>query len=103
MSATAPTLIHQTERFIRLSLSDGSERSDCLPQARALAILGRLHAGIKFMACHYPKQTFWPERRLFSADVPHYRHAPNDETATTKMAGFNERIAGTIRTVPVPF
>ena len=91
MSAlSAPTLIRQIEPLIRLFLSDGSERSDYLPQARALALLGRPHAGINLMACYYPKQSFWPERRLFSADVPHYRHAPKDETATTKMAEFNE-------------
>ena len=41
MSAlSAPTLIRQIEPLIRLFLSDGSERSDYLPQARALALLG---------------------------------------------------------------
>lgn len=71
-------------------MSDGSERSDYLPQAKALDVLGSPHAGINLMACYYPKQEFWPERRLFSDDVPHYRHAPKDETAFTKMECLNE-------------
>ena len=77
------SLIKQREAEVRLFISDGSERSDYLPQEKAIELLGRPHAGINLMACYYPKQEFWPERRLFSEDVPHYRHAPKDETELT--------------------
>jgi hypothetical protein len=83
-------LLKQSEAKIRLFMADGSERSDYMPQAEAIRRLGRPHAGINLMACYYPDQTFWPERRLFSQEVPHYRHSVKDQTATTKLGNLND-------------
>ena len=45
------SLIKQREAEVRLFISDGSERSDYLPQEKAIELLGRPHAGINLMAC----------------------------------------------------
>src|SRR5512145_1851892 len=83
-------LLEQKEATVRLFMADGSERSDYMPQVEAIRRLGRPHAGINLMACYYPKQSFWPDRRLFSEDVPHYRHSVKDETAKTKLGHPDE-------------
>ncbi len=60
---------------IRLALSDGSERSDYLPQAETLMWTGAPHAAINLMASYYPDQPCWPERKLVSPEVPIYNHS----------------------------
>jgi hypothetical protein len=78
------------EPEVRLFMSDGSERSDYMPQAQAIGWLGAPHSGVNLMSCYYPRQSFWPERRLFAPEVPHYRHSLNDQTATTRLEDLND-------------
>ena len=82
--------IKQIKPQIRLFINDGSERSTYMPQEKILQWLGIPHSGINLMACYYPKQSFWPERKLFSKEVPHYRHSIKDETKTTKLKDPND-------------
>lgn len=82
--------IKQGSPKVRLFISDGSERSDYMPQRQALKLLGAPHSGVNLMSCYYPRQTFWPERRLFGPDVPHYRHSPKDGTEGTRLKDLNE-------------
>jgi hypothetical protein len=81
---------HRGEPTIRLYMSDGSERSTYMPQEQAIGLLGAPHAGVNLMSCYYPAQTFWPERRLFSEEVPHYRWSVTDQTETTRLEDFND-------------
>jgi len=90
MAQAQVTRIRQGSPAIRLFMSDGSERSTYMPQARAIELLGAPHSGVNLMACYYPKQTFWPERRLFSPQVPHYRHSVADATETTPLKDLND-------------
>lgn len=48
-----------------------------------------LDAG-NLMSCYYPRQTFWPERRLFGEAVPHYRHSLRDATENTPLKDLND-------------
>ncbi len=82
--------ILQQPPAIRLLIGDGSERATYMPQAQALAWLGTPHAGINLMANYYPKQSFWPERRLFSERVFHYRHSPADAREHTPLRDPND-------------
>jgi hypothetical protein len=82
--------VRQGSPAIRLFMSDGSERSTYLPQEQALRVLGGPHSGVNLMACYYPRQTFWPERRLFSREVPHFRHSVTDQTERTRLNDFND-------------
>ncbi|KPK58838.1 MAG: hypothetical protein AMK73_08980 [Planctomycetes bacterium SM23_32] len=82
--------IRRGEPVIRLYVSDGSERSTYMPQQMALKWIGAPHAGVNLMSCYYPKQTFWPERRLFSEEVYHYRHSPADATEDTPLRDLND-------------
>ena len=75
---------------IRLLMSDGSERATYMPQETALKWLGAPHHAVNLMSCYYPKQAFWPERRLFSNEVYHYRHSPTDATPTTPLKDPND-------------
>jgi hypothetical protein len=90
MSKPSVRLVRLGSPAIRLFMSDGSERSTYMPQDQALRRLGRPHTGVNLMSSYYPRQTFWPERRIFGPDVPHFRHSTCDETATTKLRDMNE-------------
>jgi hypothetical protein len=90
MPEMSPRLVHQGSPIIRLFASDGSERSTYLPQASVIDRLGRPHTGINLMASYYPRQSFWPDRRLFGPDVPHFRHSTCDETDRTRLQDPNE-------------
>ncbi len=90
MSDARATRVTRGEPGIRLFMSDGSERSTYMPQAQAVDLLGAPHAGVNLMACYYPKQTYWPERRMFGPDVPHFRHSIADQTEQTRLADMNE-------------
>lgn len=82
--------IKQTEPLIKLIISDGSERSTYMPQEMALDWLGRPHCAVNLMSCYYPKQSFWPERMLFSDKVYHYRHSLADEQPHTPLKDIND-------------
>jgi hypothetical protein len=82
--------VRQCEPVVRLFVSDGSERSTYMPQAKAIELLGAVHSGVNLMSCYYPGQSFWPERRLFGPEVPHFRHSPKDEWGETRLQDPNE-------------
>lgn len=82
--------IRQGSPTVRLFMSDGSERSDYMPQRQAIKLLGAPHSGVNLMSCYYPRQSFWPERRLFGPGVPHYRHSFADQTERTRLHDMNE-------------
>ncbi len=90
MAQVRVSRIRQGSPAIRLFMSDGSERSTYMPQARAIELLGAPHSGVNLMSCYYPKQTFWPERRLFSDEVTHYRHSICDSTERTPLKDLND-------------
>ncbi len=90
MAEPVVTRIKQRAPAIRLFMSDGSERSTYMPQEDAVARLGAPHTGVNLMSCYYPKQSFWPERRLFSDEVPHFRHSVTDQTEKTRLEDFND-------------
>ncbi|KPK58839.1 MAG: hypothetical protein AMK73_08985 [Planctomycetes bacterium SM23_32] len=90
MLAATITKVRREEPAIRLFMSDGSERSTYMPQGRAVGLLGAPHAGVNLMSCYYPRQTFWPERRLFSEEVPHYRWSVTDQTENTRLTDSND-------------
>ncbi len=92
--------IHQGEPAIRLYMSDGSERSTYMAQADAVARLGAPHTGVNLMSNYYPKQSFWPERRIFGQDVPHFRHSICDETEKTRLEELNDWTDGYYSLVP---
>jgi len=90
MPLVSASTLRAAEPTVRLFISDGSERSDYMPQSRAIELLGAPHSGVNLMASYYPRQSFWPERRLFGPDVRHYRHSVADQTETTRLADMNE-------------
>ncbi len=76
----------QTAPQIELLINNGSERGDYVPFEKALELLGAPHCGVNLMACYYPKNKNWPNRKLFHPeDVPHYRWGLKDETDKTKL------------------
>jgi len=82
--------ILQKSPKVRLLIGDGSERATYMPQEQALKWLGTPHSGINLMSNYYPKQSFWPERRLFSEKVFHYRHSPADARDHTPLEDIND-------------
>lgn len=49
MPGTIMTKIRQSGPTIRLFMSDGSERSDYMPQQRAIELLGAPHSGVNLL------------------------------------------------------
>lgn len=90
MAGTVVKRVRQDSPTVRLFISDGSERSDYLPQREAIRLLGAPHSGVNLMSCYYPRQSFWPERWLFGPDVPHYRHSLCDATEATPLKDPND-------------
>lgn len=90
MAGATVRKVRQGSPTISLFMSDGSERSTYMPQEQAIRLLGAPHSGVNLMSNYYPKQSFWPERRLFSPEVPHYRHCPKDQAGSTRLTDFNE-------------